>query len=179
MEPEHVERVISAEAAPGVAAQQVVLLGWGAAGNAIKIPLNGISRQALKGGLGAENSRRPSQLRIELAKRPKDRPSQRGRAVGPKPVLPNIEFVPSITREALISAVTRKRHRYMLARHLRNVIGRHRGRIGKWFVIMPGQLRQEIDSVWLDGTLKEVRSHTAVKPARVCRLVVTFDLVAA
>ena len=89
----------------------------------------------------------------------------------PRRQLPALDAVARVAGPQLVAAVARQRDGDVLARRLRDVVGRHRGRIGERLVEMPGQLRQQIDDVGADDLLVLLDAEMPRDRPRVLELV--------
>ena len=72
------------------------------------------------------------------------------------------EFVPAVAGKIFVAAISGENHRHMLARHLRDVVGRDGRRVGKRLVIVPCQLRNKVDSTRPDDVLDALRGFAAL-----------------
>src|SRR6185295_1431709 len=82
-----------------------------------------------------------------------------------------INEVSFITREQLVAAVARKRHRDMLARHLRDDISRYARHIGERLVVMPDYLFDYVAHVRSDDELVMLRVEVTRGDARIIEFI--------
>ena len=83
--------------------------------------------------------------------------------------------ITQIPGKQLVATVARECHCDVLARKLRNVIGRNRRTVCEWFVVVPGQLFEDFDSARLDAKLVMVRAQARRNLPGITRFVELAD----